>query len=159
MSFQFDDSTKDFFIQQYDIFVESEPLFSGTNCTVHGGFDHQHDRNVAIKFFVGNDAQARLEREQSLPAWLANHAGLLHAYSSGDYRQTPYLVLPLVKTTFAKRLRIEGPFSPRDFASFVFRLANLVTIMHEGESEEGQVTSPLIHADLKPANIFFNADK
>jgi serine/threonine-protein kinase len=134
-----------------------EKIGGGGMGVVHRAFDPRLKRDVAVKF-VRPDRElsvqelARLRFEAETVASL-DHPNVVRVYSLGEAGGSPFLVMPLMEGgTLATRLRALGPdrlLPAKEAAAIVRDVALGVHHAHQ---------RGLIHRDLKPGNILFDAD-
>ena len=110
-------------------------------------------RPVAVKLMAPTlsadpEFRARFEREASIVANF-RHDNIVHIYSSGDVRDTKYIVMEyLPGGTLAAKL--EGGLLPQPEAlPMAARLAGALAYSHERH---------IIHRDFKPGNVLFTAE-
>jgi serine/threonine protein kinase len=127
-------------------------LGSGGVAEVYRAFDERLHRDVAIKLFRGDvaDALHRHEDEMRTLARL-DHPSLVTVLDAGEDEAThrPYLVMTLVEgPTLAEELRY-GPLPSDRVAEIGIALADGLAYVH---------SQGLIHRDVKPANVLISAD-
>jgi serine/threonine protein kinase len=127
-------------------------LGSGGVAEVYRAFDERLHRDVAVKLFRGDvaDALHRHEDEMRTLARL-DHPSLVTVLDAGedDASHRPYLVMTLVEgPTLAEELRY-GPLPSDRVAEIGIALADGLAYVH---------SQGLIHRDVKPANVLISAD-
>jgi len=117
-------------------------------------FDPRLNRQVAVKFIrpeLADNATARRRFAREAMACAAvQHENVVGVFDVGEFRDRPYLVMPLLEgETLAVRLKVERSL-PFDEAIRIGRAvaAGLVALHARG----------LTHRDVKPANIWLGAD-
>jgi tRNA A-37 threonylcarbamoyl transferase component Bud32 len=131
-----------------------EVIGSGGMATVHRGHDLLLDRDVAVKVFREDIAEAsdsrRVEGEMKLLGSI-NHPGLvtLHDAALSDDGSTAYLVMELVEGEHLAALLSRGELSPGDTTAVVAQVAGALAHIH---------AKGIVHRDVKPANILVRRD-
>ncbi len=103
-------------------------------------------RDLAIKVLLGrsNEARARFEREKRILGALGE--GFVPLLESGETREGPFIVMPLL-TGGTLRTRLEaGPLPPDEARALGVRLALALGRAH---------AAGIAHRDVKPENIIF----
>lgn len=137
-------------IGRYEIKRE---LGRGGMATVYLAYDPGFDREVAIKilpreFLHNPDFLARFQREVKTIAKL-EHPAIVSVYDVGEHDGMPFLVMRYMPGgSLTDRIAV-GRFSLQETARMVERLAAALSYAHR---------KGVIHRDLKPDNILFNAD-
>ncbi len=128
-------------------------LGRGAMGVVHLAYDPNTKRQVAIKVLPRQltatpEFRQRFQREAKLVARL-EHGCIASVYDFGEYDGQPFIVMQyLPGGTLADRL-VRGPLQLRAIASIVERVAAALDEAH---------TQHIVHQDVKPGNILFNAD-
>ncbi len=130
-----------------------EVVGRGAFGVVYRAFDTTLDREVALKVpragSLGREAdEARFVREARNAAQL-RHPGIVPVFEVGTSGETSYIVSELVHGITLVDALTGRPFSFRDSAALVSRVARAVDHAHQ---------QGIVHRDLKPANIMLGAD-
>jgi serine/threonine protein kinase len=130
------------------------PIASGGNGTVYRAFDTVLEREVALKMIRSELANApdSLEsfyREARACASL-NHTNIIHIYTFDEYEGMRYLVMEL-----ADRGSLAGTIEKQQAVPELDMLDIGVKII---SALEMALKRNLLHSDIKPENILFNAD-
>lgn len=120
---------------------------------VFRAYDPVLKRDVAVKLVKpaeGFDPE-RLARFRFEAETVANldHPNIVRLFAYGESDGLPYIVMPLLEGSLAKRLEIDGPMPHRKAAELLRDIAHGVHHAHQ---------QALIHRDLKPANILLDAE-
>ncbi len=116
-------------------------------------YDPNTKRQVAIKVLprqltAAPEFRGRFQREAKLVAKL-EHSCIVSVYDFGEYDEQPYIVMQyLPGGTLVDRLN-RGPLKLRTIAPIIERVAAALDEAH---------AQHIIHQDVKPGNILFNAD-
>lgn len=129
-------------------------LASGGMGTVYRAFDTTLERNVAVKLMkreLVTDAEAveNFSREARICAVL-NHTNIIHIYTFDDHEGEKYIVMELSDAgSLEDRIRPESPMDELGVLDVGIKIASaLSAALHNN----------LLHLDIKPANILYNAD-
>jgi tRNA A-37 threonylcarbamoyl transferase component Bud32 len=129
------------------------PLGTGGSSQVYLAEDTKLKREVAIKVLdpvAAADAGLRRQftKEARSLAQLS-HAGIVAVYDVGEVDNLPYIVMEYLSGGSLKaRIEHLGPLKPGDAARIAIEIANGLAFAH---------SKGIIHADLKPSNILFDA--
>jgi serine/threonine-protein kinase len=132
--------------------VEAE-LGRGGMATVYRAYDPRFKREVAVKvlpreFLHDPQFRTRFEREAQTIAAL-EHPAIVPVYDFGEEEGQPYIVMRLMTGgSLAERL-VKGPLPLAEAARIFHQLASALDKAH---------ARGMIHRDLKPGNILFDAD-
>jgi serine/threonine protein kinase len=138
-------------IRQYEL---KEIVASGGMGTVYRAIDHNLQRQVAIKLLkaeVAEDKQVveSFYREAHAMAAL-NHTNIIHVYAFEEYEGLPYIVMELADHgSLDGRIEHEGPLPEEDVLKVGIRVASAL---------DTALKHDLLHRDIKPGNILFNAE-
>jgi serine/threonine-protein kinase len=131
--------------------VERE-IGRGGMATVYLARDLKHERSVALKVLrpelleVGANPE-RFTREIRFLAGLT-HPHILPLHDSGDWRGTPYYVMPLVSgESLRDRLQREGRLPVEDAVRLAVAVASALDHAHRKD---------VLHRDIKPENILLH---
>jgi serine/threonine protein kinase len=122
------------------------------NLVVYRAYDPQLERQVAIKVLsphvaVDDEFRARFRREVEIIAAL-ELACIVQVYDFGEYEGQPFVVMPyLAGGTLAARLNA-GPLTLQQLVPIINRVAEALDEAH---------ARGIIHRQLRPANILFDA--
>jgi serine/threonine protein kinase len=138
-------------VRQYEL---KEVVASGGMGTVYRALDHNLARQVAIKLLKEDLASDQhvvesFYREARAMAAL-NHTNIIHVYAFEEYQGLPYIVMELAdQGSLDARIEAEGALPEEDVIKVGIRVASALdtALKHE-----------LLHRDIKPGNILFNAD-
>jgi serine/threonine protein kinase len=128
-------------------------LGRGAMGVVHLAYDPNTKRQVAIKVLprqltTAPEFRVRFQREAKLVAKL-EHNCIASVYDFGEYDGQPFIVMQyLPGGTLADRLS-RGPLKLRAIAPIIERVAAALDEAH---------AQHIVHQDVKPGNILFNAD-
>ncbi|MFD0205807.1 MULTISPECIES: serine/threonine-protein kinase [Saccharothrix] len=121
---------------------------SGGMAEVYRAVDTRLDRDVAIKFFLGQasgEDRIRLDREAEVLGSL-RCPGLVEVYGTGSFRGRPYFVMqPVEGGTLRRRMR--GAMSPAVVAAIGAQVAGVLAHVHAND---------VVHRDVKPSNILLD---
>jgi eukaryotic-like serine/threonine-protein kinase len=130
-------------------------LGEGGMATVFHAFDHVLERDVAIKVIkVGSDSASstehiikRFEREVKTLAKLT-HPNIVHIHDFGRFQEKPYLIMEyLPGGTLEDHLGKQTPYQKA--SQLLLPIAEALQYAHRQN---------ILHRDVKPANILFNAE-
>jgi serine/threonine protein kinase len=129
-------------------------IASGGMGTVYTALDTRLQREVALKMMkleMAADPQVMqgFYREAQAGASL-NHTNIIHIYSFDEFNGQPYLVMELANNgSLDSRIEHESRVPERDVLDVGTRMASALgaALRHN-----------LLHRDLKPGNILYNAD-
>ncbi|HLF74805.1 MAG TPA: protein kinase [Anaerolineales bacterium] len=130
--------------------IKSE-LGRGGMATVYRAFDPISNREVAIKVLPSDMlhnlvTRARFKRELKLVASL-EHPAIVPVYDVGEDSDQPYFVMRYMSGGSLAAMIKHGPFSLRDAALIIERLASALDHAH---------AKGIIHRDIKPDNVLFD---
>jgi len=129
-------------------------IASGGMGTVYRAFDLMLMREVAIKLMkreLLSDEQAieNFYREARICAAL-NHTNIIHIYAFDKYEDQPYIVMELAdRGSLDQRIEKEGFLSELDVLDVGIKVASAL---------DAALKHNLLHRDIKPGNVLFNAD-
>mgnify|MGYP001264933902 CR=1 FL=1 len=134
-----------------------EQLGQGGMATVYRAFDTRLDNEVALKILrvdifgpaVLERLAKRFEREAKLMAGMS-HRGIVKVFDYGEYNGAPYLVMELLPGGTLKD-RMGKPFPYAEAARLVAQVAHALNYAHQRKH-------PILHRDVKPANILINEE-
>lgn len=111
------------------------------------------DRIVAIKMLLGGKMASvehlRRFRAEARAAANLHHPGVVRIFHVGSHRGQPFFAMEFIEGEPLDRRLQRAPFSPRESAALIARIADAVAHLH-GRG--------VIHRDLKPSNILLDAD-
>ncbi len=132
-------------------YTVGEVLGRGGMGTVYRGTDTVLDREVALKIFRPDVADAsEVRRQHSEMRLLAklNHHGLVTLFDAGTavqgHREVPFLVMELIPGSDLRRRIAAGPITGAEVARIGSELAEALQYIHH---------HGVVHRDVKPANI------
>jgi tRNA A-37 threonylcarbamoyl transferase component Bud32 len=130
------------------------PLGAGGSSQVYLAQDTALNREVAIKVLdpVGA-ADANLRKQfvkEARSLARLSHPGIVSVFDVGEVDNLPYIVMEhLAGGSLKGRIERLGPLKAGDAARIAIEIANGLAFAH---------SKGIIHADLKPSNILFDAD-
>lgn len=132
-------------------YTVGEVLGHGGMGTVYRGTDKVLDREVALKIFRPDVADANeVRRQHSEMRLLArlNHHGLVTLFDAGTavqgHHEVPFLVMELIPGSDLRRRIAAGPLTGAEVARIGAELAEALQYIHH---------HGVVHRDVKPANI------
>jgi serine/threonine protein kinase len=140
-----------FQLRQFEL---REIIASGGMGTVYRSFDVMLQREVAVKLLkreMAEDQQVldSFYREARAGAAL-NHTNIIHIYTFDEFEQRPYLVMELADHgSLDNRIEAEGSLPELDVLDVGVKVASAL---------QTALKHNLLHRDIKPGNILFNAD-
>ena len=144
-----DESTALFRIPGHEVLEE---ISRGGMGIVYRARQHDPAREVALKMLLPGGSSASLRerfRNEARTMVELDHPGVLPLYQFGEHGGTPWFTMKLAAGgTLAERLR-DGSFRPRAAAELIAGIADAVAYAHQ---------RGVLHRDLKPGNILFDAD-
>jgi serine/threonine protein kinase len=141
-------------IGKYEILAE---IGRGNLAVVYEARDAESDRMVAFKVihsvFAGKAAFVRRFRQAARIATSLEHNNIVRVYDFGDVGGTLYLATALVSggRTLRNLLNEEAPLPVEQALPILTQLANALDYLHSH-------TPPLIHRDVRPANVLLEQD-
>ena len=129
-------------------------IASGGMGTVYTALDIQLQREVALKMMkreMAADPQVMqgFYREAQAGASL-NHTNIIHIYSFDEFNGQPYLVMELANDgSLDRRIEHESRVPERDVLDVGTKMASALG---------AALRRNLLHRDIKPGNILYNAD-
>jgi len=130
-------------------------IASGGMGIVYRAYDVMLEREVAVKLMkkeLLSDPQAveSFYREARICASL-NHTNIIHIYALGEYEDQPYIVMELADNgSLDQRIEQEHCVPELDVLDIGIKVASALDMA---------LKHGLLHRDIKPGNILFNADK
>ncbi len=127
---------------------------SGGMGTVYTAFDTRLSREVAIKMLKREMAEdpkvmAGFYAEARATASL-NHTNIIHIYSFNEFEGRPYLVMELANHgSLDGRIEQETRVPERDVLDVGYKISSALSTA---------LKHNLLHRDIKPGNILYNAD-
>ncbi|MEP6693443.1 MAG: protein kinase [Chloroflexota bacterium] len=132
----------------------SQPLGSGGSSQVYLANDTALKREVAIKVLDtaaaadGNLRRMFVKEARSLAQ--LTHPNIVSVYDVGEVENLPYIVMEhLAGGSLKGRIERTGPLTAGEAARIAIEIANGLAFAH---------SKGIIHADLKPSNILFDAN-
>ncbi|HSO37132.1 MAG TPA: serine/threonine-protein kinase [Labilithrix sp.] len=133
-----------------DRFELREVIGEGGMGVVHGAWDREREREVAIKVLraTGEDDRARFDRERGALEG-ASHSCLVPYVASGTHQGVHWVAMDrLHGSTLAQRL-LRGPLGIADTVALGRRIADALASVHR---------QGITHRDVKPSNVFLVDD-
>ncbi|MEX2046803.1 MAG: serine/threonine-protein kinase [Chloroflexota bacterium] len=132
----------------------SQPLGTGGSSQVYLAKDTALNREVAIKVLdTAAAADATLRRmfvKEARSLAQLKHPGIVSVFDVGEVDNLPYIVMEyLAGGSLKARIERTGPLKAGEAARIAIEVANGLAFAH---------SKGIIHADLKPSNILFDAD-
>lgn len=129
-------------------------LGKGGMAVVYEALDTTLDRHVAIKFIQPGKEQldiflARFKREARMLAKLS-HPNIVKIFDSGEYEDSPYLVMDYIQGGTLKELMKGKPIPWKRSMRIIIQMARALDAAHK----EG-----ILHRDIKPSNILMANDR
>jgi len=140
-----------FNIRQFEL---REVIASGGMGTVFRSFDSTLERNVAVKLLKREMAEdphvlKSFYREARAGASL-NHTNIIHIYLFDEYENVPYLVMELADNgSLDSRIEQSGVVPELTVLDVGIKVASAL---------DSALKQNLLHRDIKPGNILFNAE-
>jgi TPR repeat protein len=116
------------------------------------GFDPGLEREVAIKVpraGLTNERREEFLREARAAAQI-KHPFICEIYEVGQDGSVPFIVMPLVESTLAKRMAQSPPLSLRESLTIARDVAMGLHAAHR---------KGIVHRDMKPANILYDENE
>lgn len=140
-----------------------DPLGKGGFGTIYRGYQYGLDRRVAVKIqdlsrIEGQDRERRLREARALARF--DHPNILQVFIAEVEGEQGVIVSELVKgsdlKSFLLKKKVLAVFDEVDglgASTILIGVAKALKALHENKDENGK-DSPLMHRDVKPANIF-----
>lgn len=131
-----------------------EPIGAGGSSQVYRAQDTVLNREVAIKVLdaaaAADPALRKMFVKEARSLAALSHPGIVAVYDVGEVDGLPFIVMEhLTGGSLKQRLERSGPMAPADAVSHAVDIANGLAFAH---------SKGIIHADLKPSNILFDAN-
>src|SRR5437879_13548238 len=131
-----------------------EPLGVGGSSQVYLARDQALNRDVALKVLApgaaadGNTRRMFVKEARALAQ--LSHPNIVAVYDVGEVDGSPFIVMEyLAGGSLKQKIEGTGPLKPGDAVRVAIEVANGLAFAH---------SKGIIHADLKPANILFDAN-
>ncbi|MDQ2950946.1 MAG: serine/threonine protein kinase, partial [Chloroflexota bacterium] len=130
-----------------------ESIGAGGSSQVYRAQDTVLNREVAIKVLdaaaAADPALRKMFVKEARSLAALSHPGIVAVYDVGEVDGLPFIVMEhLPGGSLKQRLERSGPMAPVDAVSHAVDIANGLAFAH---------SKGIIHADLKPSNILFDA--
>ena len=128
-----------------------DKLGKGGMSVVYRALDKEEDKEVALKFLNPVNTLPYLElvvkfRNEVKVVSELNHPNIIKFYTTGNYRNIPYLVTEVLEGDSLAGLLKKGiKFSTNEALTLIGRIADALHCVH---------SQNIIHRDVKPSNIF-----
>ncbi len=131
-----------------------ESIGAGGSSQVYLAQDLALKREVAIKVLdaqsAANGETRRMFTKEARSLASLSHPSIVAVYDVGEVDGTPFIVMEhLPGGSLKQRLERTGPLPPADAVRYTVDIANGLAFAH---------SKGIIHADLKPSNILFDAN-
>ena len=131
-----------------------EPLGVGGSSQVYLARDQALNRDVALKVLdpaaAADDNLRRMFVKEARALAQLSHPNIVAVYDVGEVDDSPFIVMEyLPGGSMKQRIEQAGPLSTGDAVRIAIEVANGLAFAH---------SKGIIHADLKPANILFDAN-
>jgi serine/threonine protein kinase len=143
-----------FMPMQFRQFELRSIIASGGMGTVYRAWDLMLHREVAVKMLkremaTDEEVLQSFYREARASASL-NHTNIIHIYTFDEFEGQPYLVMELADTdSFDKMIERDGHVDELRVLDVAIKIASAL---------DTALKRNLLHRDIKPGNILFNAD-
>jgi serine/threonine-protein kinase len=129
-------------------------IASGGMGTVYTAQDVKLERQVALKMMkreiAADPAILQAFYREARAAASLNHTNIIHIYSFDEFEDQPYLVMELAdQGSLDGRMEAEGRVPELDVLDIGIKICSALTTALQHK---------LLHRDIKPGNILFNAD-
>src|SRR5437879_11879634 len=132
-----------------------EPLGVGGSSQVYLARDQALNRDVALKVLApgaaadGNTRRTFVKEPRALAQ--LSHPTIVAVYDVGEVDGSPFIVMEyLAGGSLKQKIEGTGPLKPGDAVRVAIEVANGLAFAH---------SKGIIHADLKPSNILFDANE
>ncbi|MCI5140203.1 MAG: hypothetical protein D3909_00340 [Candidatus Electrothrix sp. ATG1] len=128
-----------------------DKLGKGGMSVVYRALDKEEDKEVALKFLNPVNTLPYLElvvkfRNEVKVVSELNHPNIIKFYTTGNYKNIPYLVTEVLEGDSLAGLLKKGiKFSTNEALTLIGRIADALHCVH---------SQNIIHRDVKPSNIF-----
>ena len=127
-------------------------LGAGGMGEVHLAYDHDLEREVAVKVISETDASSDLVRrflQEARASSALSHPNVATVYEIGTHGEQRFIAMELVQGETLRAMMRRGPLPEPDITSLATQIASGLAAAHE---------AGIIHRDIKPENIMVRRD-
>lgn len=126
-------------------------LGSGGMGEVYRAWDHDLEREVAVKVLRDGEGSDRLRRfaQEAKAASGLHHPNVAHVYEIGSHDDLRFIAMELVEGETLRARLARGPMATEDVLEIAMQVAAALSAAHK---------AGIIHRDIKPENVIITPD-